>query len=444
MKKVLIVLCISLLIFSCKKEENKDTKDFDGIAVENFKAEVPNAWYGLFLAMTKGTPGFSPPVAARAFGYDGLALYESIAPGSTATHTLSSRLSKFNVGVEPGGGKTYFWPASANAALAEIGRNLYRNKASNLVSIDSLENLIKSGFSGQASAEAIENGADFGKKVGHSVYEYSKTDGQDECYLTNFPVGYQFTVGLGKWVPTPPAFQPIPMQPYWGSVRTFMFKNAAIAMPNLVPGFSSDANSGFYAQALETYNVSTNLTQEQELIAKYWSDDPGKTSTPSGHSVSIMKQVVEKENLNLEKAAVAYCKLGFAVHDAFVNCWKCKYQDNLLRPITYIRTYIDPAYNSLLSTPPFPEFPSGHSVQSGASALVLESLFGNNYAFQDKTHNNRVDINGAPRNFESFSEFANEAAISRLYGGIHFSRAIYEGVTFGRNVGKNVAEFKMD
>ena len=146
MKKVLIVLGISLLIFSCKKEENKDTKDFDGIAVENFKAEVPNAWYGLFLAMTKGTPGFSPPVAARAFGYDGLALYESIAPGSTATHTLSSRLSKFNVGVEPGGGKTYFWPASANAALAEIGRNLYRNKASNLVSIDSLENLIKSGF----------------------------------------------------------------------------------------------------------------------------------------------------------------------------------------------------------------------------------------------------------------------------------------------------------
>jgi membrane-associated phospholipid phosphatase len=444
MKRVFIVLGFSFLIFSCKKEESNDLNEFNGIAIENFKAEVPNAWFGLFLEMTKTTPGFTPPVAARAFGYDGLALYESIAPGSTVTHTLSTRLSKFNIGVVPGGGKTYFWPASANAALAEIARNLYRNKPANLVSIDSLENKINVSFSGQASAEAIENGADFGKKVGNSVYEYSKTDGQDECFLTNFPVGYQFVTGLGKWTPTPPAYQAIPIQPYWGSVRTFMYKNASITMPNLVPGFSSDPNSGFYAQALETYTISTNLTAEQEIIAKYWSDDPGLTSTPSGHSVSILKQVIEKENLNLEKAAVAYCKLGFAVHDAFVNCWKCKYQDNLIRPITYIRTYIDPTYNSLLSTPPFPEFPSGHSVQSGASALVLESLFGNDYAFQDKSNISRTDINGTPRNYESFSAFANEAAISRLYGGIHFNRAIYEGVTFGRNVGKNVVAFKME
>lgn len=444
MKKILIILSLGTFLFSCKKDDEKDLKEYDGIAIENFNAAVPNTWYDLFISMTKGTPGFSPPVAARAFGYDGLALYEAIAPGSVVTHTLSSRLSRFNIGIEPGGGKTYFWPASANAALAEIGRNLYRNDPKNLVSIDSLENLIKSGFSSQASAEAIENGADFGNRVGKSVYEYSKTDGQDECFLNNFPVGYHYITGLGKWVPTPPTYQAIPLQPYWGSVRTFMYKNAFIAMPNLIPGFSIDPNSGFYAQAMETYTVSTHLTAEQEIIAKYWSDDPGKTSTPSGHSVSILKQIIERENLNLEKAAVAYCKIGFAVHDAFVNCWKCKYQDNLIRPITYIRAYIDPSYTSLLVTPPFPEFPSGHSVQSGSVSSLLESLFGDNYAFQDKTYISRTDINGTPRNFESFLEFANEAAISRLYGGIHFPRAIYEGVTFGRSIGKNVAEFKMD
>lgn len=433
-----------VFFIACKKEDTSSSGQYSGTAVESYSSNVANRWYGLFLELTKETPGFSPPVAARAFGYVGLSLFESVAPGSKKTKTLSSRLSRFEIGVKPGGGKEYFWPASANAALAEIGRNIYRNKSTNLLKIDSLENAIRSEFASQASQESIENGISFGKSVGKSVYDYSKTDGQDECFLTNFPVGYQFALGLGKWVPTPPNYNPIPMQPYWGGVRTFMYNNSNIFMPNIIPGFSVDSNSSFYKQALETYYASSELTEGHKIIADYWSDDPGKTSTPSGHSISILKQIIEKENLNLEKGAIAYAKMGFAVHDAFVNCWKCKFQENLIRPVTYIRTYIDPSFDSYLTTPPFPEFPSGHSVQSGAAQVILEDIFGKNYVFLDNTNSERTDIDGTPRSYQSFADFANEAAISRLYGGIHFTRAITQGVYFGNNIGKNVSSFSME
>ncbi|MBK9336500.1 MAG: vanadium-dependent haloperoxidase [Lewinellaceae bacterium] len=202
--------------------------------------------------------------------------------------------------------------------------------------------------------------------------------------------------------------------------------------------FSTVTTSPFYSQALEVYAVTSNLNPEQEIIARFWSDDPGLAGTPPGHSISIATQVVVQENASLALAAETYCKVGLAVADAFISCWKCKFDFNLLRPITYIRDVIDPAWTPLLTTPPFPEYSSGHSVQSGATAQVLSDLFGYQYAFTDRTHVARTDINGAPRQFDSFFDYAEEAAVSRLYGGIHFRDGIDLGVKQGRKIGESV------
>ncbi|MEK7254452.1 MAG: vanadium-dependent haloperoxidase, partial [Bacteroidota bacterium] len=210
------------------------------------------------------------------------------------------------------------------------------------------------------------------------------------------------------------------------------------------PEFSTDPTSAFYAEAFEVYTVTSSLTDEQIKIAHFWSDDPGKTGTPPGHSISVASQVLALENASLEEAAETFAKVGLAVHDAFISCWKCKYDYNLMRPVTFILEHFDDTYTTLLTTPPFPEYTSGHSVQSGASAQVLTDLFGDNYAFTDHTHEARTDIDGSPRSFDSFFEMAEEAAISRLYGGIHFNAAIENGVEQGKQIGQQIGglEFK--
>jgi hypothetical protein len=184
------------------------------------------------------------------------------------------------------------------------------------------------------------------------------------------------------------------------------------------------------------YEAVNRLTPEQESIARFWSDDPGQTPTPPGHSISITTQVLRAADANLATAAEAYARVGMAVCDAFIACWYQKYVYNLIRPVTYLQRLVDPNWLPLLVTPPFPEYTSGHSVQSGAAFQVLTDLFGEGYSFVDHTHDDR---GLAPRSFGSFLEAAEEAAISRLYGGIHFRAAIVNGIDQGRCIGRAVS-----
>jgi hypothetical protein len=273
-----------------------------------------------------------------------------------------------------------------------------------------------------------------GQGVAAAVFEWSKSDGGHEGYLRNFPP-YDPPVGPALWVPTPPGFLPA-LQPHWGRNRCFAIPRAGDCPPGDHPPFSEDAESTFYAEAIEVYEAVNNLTPEQDAIARFWSDDPGTTATPPGHSISIATQVLRREGSSLATAAEAYAKVGMAVCDAFIACWYQKYVYNLLRPVTYIGRLIDPDWLPPLVTPPFPEYTSGHSVQSGAAFQVLTDLFGYRYAFVDHTHDDR---GLPPRGFGSFFDAAEEAAISRLYGGIHYRAAIVNGVEQGKCIGRIVS-----
>jgi len=204
------------------------------------------------------------------------------------------------------------------------------------------------------------------------------------------------------------------------------------------PEYSTDINSVYYNRALEVYNVVNNITPDQRIIAEFWSDDPKTSATPPGHSIAILNQLINDIDLNLADASEAFARLGIAISDSFISCWKVKYLTNYPRPVTVINNQIDASWKPVLVTPPFPEYTSGHSVQSGALAEVLTSFFGNDYKFTDRTHQNRTDIDGTPREYFSFYNMAEEAAASRLYGGIHFKEAIELGLEQGYQIGKNV------
>jgi hypothetical protein len=397
---------------------------FPGAA--EYGADVATAWCDRALALVRTTPGYSPPVASRAFGYAGVTLYEALLPGMPGFRSLGI------LGVPvTGRNAAYNWAAVANAALASILRALFPTApAAELAAVDALE----AGLAQPGPGGVLSRSAARGREAAAAVFEWSKSDGGHEGYLRNF-APYSRPIDPGLWEPTPPAFLPA-LQPFWGANRCFAIGEGASCPPGEHPAYSEDSASAFYAEAIEVYDAVNDLTPEQEAFALFWSDDPGATATPPGHSISITTQVLRREDASLARAAETYVKVGCAVADAFIACWHQKYAYNLLRPVTYLRRLVDAGWSSRLATPPFPEYPSGHSVQSGAAFQVLTDLFGDAYAFTDHTH----DARGlAPRSFGSFSEAADEAAISRLYGGIHFRAAIENGVEQGKCIGRAVS-----
>jgi hypothetical protein len=399
---------------------------------DEFDAEVATAWFDQALTLVRGTPGFSPPVASRALSYAGVTLYEALVPGMEGFRSLAGVLPGLGALPAAGRNRAYDWPTVANTALASVFRSLF--PPGQAAAVSALETRLEERQRPSLAPGVFTRSIERGREVAAAVCEWSKSDGGHEGYLRNFPP-YTPPVGPGLWVPTPPGFLPA-LQPYWGGNRCFAITRGSDCPPGDHPPYSEDENSAIFAEALEVYKTVGNLTPEQVEIARFWSDDPGDTATPPGHSISITTQVLRKEGASLARAAETYAKVGTAVCDAFIACWYQKYVYNLLRPVTYIQRLLDPAWPSLLVTPPFPEYPSGHSVQSGAAFQVLTDLFGKSYAFVDNTHNDR---GFAPRSFDSFLEAAEEAAISRLYGGIHFRAAIVNGVTQGRCIGEAVS-----
>jgi hypothetical protein len=421
-------------ISGCQKDPEFKTPQ----AAEQQPHTVATKWFEQFYALTKACPGFTPPVAARAFGYAGVALYESVVPGIPTHQSLGTKLSGLPKMPVPNLGQNYYWPACANAAMAHLARNLYANMPNaQLEDVNQLEKQMVETFSSFADVETLNRSKVFGQSIGEAIFAWSIGDGGHEGYNRNFPENYTAPTGPGKWVPTAPSFQRA-LQPFWGFNREFIpgILNRSQTLAPLT--YSTSPTSPFFSQALEVYTVTNTLKKEQEIIAHYWSDDPGIGGTPPGHSVNIATQILTKENVSLALAAETYCKVSIAVADAFISCWKSKYEFNLLRPITYIRDVINPTWTPILKTPPFPEYSSGHSVQSSATAQVLSDLFGYRYSFIDRTHELRNDINGTPRAFTSFFDYADEAAISRLYGGIHFRDGIHFGMKQGRIIGESV------
>lgn len=405
---------------------------------DQFDAEVPTAWFGLALELVRQTPGFSPPVASRAFAYAGVALYESLIPGMPDNLTLAGQLRGLPDLPHTGRSRAFHWPTVANAAMASVLRDLFPTAPAGLrVRVDDLEAWFAGRFGADAPPGIFRRSVDRGQEVAAGVFDWSRDDGGHEGFIRNSSSSYVPPSGPGLWVPTPPAFLPA-LQPYWGSNRTFAAPSGANPSVGAHTPYSEESGSPFAAEAMEVYEVAGRLSDEQRAIALFWADDPGTTSTPPGHSISILTQVLRAEHSSLAFAAEAYAKMGIAVADAFICCWHAKYAVNLLRPITYVRAHIDPGWTPLVTTPPFPEHPSGHSVQSAAAAHVLTDLFGAR-SFTDRTH----DARGfAPRSFGSFVEAADEAAISRLYGGIHFRPAIELGLDQGTSIGEVVAALR--
>ncbi len=418
-RSLALLVLVSATLPSCFRSSSSATPPTEPPSAAQASSDVAQQWFDLLYEVVR-TQALSPPVAARAYGYAGVTLYESVVPGIPGRRSLGGQLNDLPALTPPVAGE-HHWPSAANAALAEFLREFFPAQAA---TIDALEADLDQDYDAVAGPAVRARSIAFGRQVAEEILTWSEGDGfaqQGACV-------YAPPVGPGLWEPTPPGFAN-PLLPCWGEMRTFALVDGTDCTPLGNPPFDTDPLSQFYSEALEVYAVTSNLTPEQLAIANFWADNPGATGTPAGHWVRILAQVAAQNELPLSLVAEGYAKIGIGMADAFITCWNCKYQFNLLRPLTYIQDEIDALWTSPVGTPPFPEYTSGHSTQSGAASWLLQDLLGL-VSFTDDTH---AGVHPA-RTFSSFLEAAEEAAISRLYGGIHYRAAIEDGIEQGRCV----------
>jgi hypothetical protein len=409
------------------------------------RADVVTDWNvaALKAIRTLRTP---PPVASRALAILHASIYDAV-NGIVRTHE-----PYFVRGRGPRDASTR---AAANAAGHTVLSALLPTLTSDF---DALRDATLAAI---ADNPHRRDGLAWGESVAREIVTWRANDNSTAAVVA--PAG----VGPGAWVPTPPAFAPY-LLPQWGVVMPFTMPTTSHFRPSGPPAL----DSAIYAADLNEAKslgaaVGSSRTADQTTIALFWADGAG-TETPPGHWNTIARGVAathapedsgrrgrshddddesegeghgEQKGNSLAENARLFALLNLAMADAAICAWDAKFRYNFWRPVTAVRdadadgnpdTAADPSWSSLIVTPPFPDYVSGHSTFSGAAATVLARFFGTDrIAFATGSD----FLPGVTRSFTGFSAAADEAALSRLYGGIHFRSANADGLGAGIEIG---------
>ncbi|WP_010518152.1 vanadium-dependent haloperoxidase [Croceivirga radicis] len=431
MNKLTLFVLFATLITACNTDKKPIT-----ISPEDYHASVDKVTEIMIHDI------FSPPVASRIFAYPNIAAYEILAKNDSSYLSLAGQLTDLNAIPEPNSKEHLNYDLAALIAHMQLGKQLIFSEAKYDVLIDSLYTQ----WENQNEKEFFAS-KEYGLSVAKHITDWMNKDNYNQT--RTMP---KFTVDSDdptRWQPTPPAYMD-GIEPHWNKIRPFVIDSAAQFKPIPPPPFSMEEGSDFYKEVKEVYDISNEITakgddSEEVAIAKFWDCNPyvsvtrghlmfaTKKITPGAHWIGIAKIAARKSKANLIETVHTYTKTSLAIADGFISCWDEKYRSNLIRPETLINEHFDEAWVPVLQTPPFPEYTSGHSVVSGAASTALTSIYGDNFAFDDDTE---IPYGLPVRSFTSFNAAADEAAISRMYGGIHYRAAVEVGVKQGRDLGK--------
>jgi hypothetical protein len=444
-----------------------------------YVAEWMRNYYGLIRAER-----ISPPVASRVLAYAAVGLYEGLATASPGLTSLAGRLNGLDSLPRAERGKSYDPVLVSLAAERTVLESLFvEGLPATRAALATLADSLEAARLAQNIPTAVrEDSKALGTRLGAAILAWAARDGFDETRTKPYhpPVGPRFWVNdsrVNEYTPqnltavsdfvaldnpgatlrpgaaseralavtrpkaadvrTLKAVNPTgATEPWWGTLRPFALHDSDECPTPPPAAWSTTAGSPFYAQAKEVHDVGRTLNGEHREIVLYWADNPGQTGTPVGHWLAIGSQLVAQRHLSAAQAAEMFVLVTLAQADAFIATWHVKYQITLIRPVTYIRRYIDPQWTPTIVTPPFPEYPSAHSAQSAAAASVLTTLLGT-VPFEDSTN---LALGHAVRHFGSFQEAADEAAQSRVYGGIHYAMGRDNGKVLGRCIGRLLLE----
>lgn len=434
-EKIMAVVMVFIAFTSCKKNSDPIL-----ISPEDFHTSIDKVTEVMIHDI------FSPPVASRIYAYPNIAAYEILVKDNNDYVSLAKQIHGLNAIPSPKENAPVNFNLSALIAHIDLSKRLIFSEERIETYRDSLYNEWEN-----KNEDEFLASKEYGLKVAEHIAEWMDKDNYKQT--RTMP---KFTVDSdepSRWQPTPPSYME-GIEPHWSKIRSFVIDSSQQFKPVPPPPFSMDKDSDFYKELKEVYDISNEITakgdtSEEVAIAQFWDCNPyvsvtrghlmfaTKKITPGAHWIGIVKIAAKKTNSNVIETVHAYTKTSISIADAFISCWDEKYRSNLIRPETLINEHIDDSWEPVLQTPPFPEYTSGHSVVSGAASTVLTSIFGDNFEFDDNTE---VAYGLPIRSFTSFNQAAEEAAISRMYGGIHYRAAVEVGVKQGRDLGKFVVD----
>jgi len=384
---------------------------------------------------------FSPPVVSRIYVYSNLAFYEAARFQDSKMPSIVSQLKGFGAFPKPVDRKRVDFTLAGLEAFYEVGRRLVFSSDS----LDAFWEDQKQSFRLRGTDEStIKLSTAFGKEVAALIIKRAESDNYKE---TRGLPRYAVTNVESKWKPTAPDYMDA-VEPWFGKIRPMLLESSNQFRPEGPNSFTLNKASRYYLELMEVYTTRLKLSPVQVEIANFWDCNPftghhkghlmyaTKKISPGGHWVGIAGLACRNAGKDVMHSAEVYTWLSITLFDSFISCWQEKYTENTVRPETVIHEHIDEAWNPLLQCPPFPDYPSGHGVISASSSVILSRFFGPRFAYVDSVE---VHYGIRPRRYSSFSAAADEAARSRIYGGIHFRKACKDGLRQGLELGKFIA-----
>ena len=433
MNKVIIAVVMMAMLNACKKADyakvthdpllySKTVKKLNDIVLEN---------------------NFPPMIAARNYAYANIAAYEVIAAGDKKYTSLADQIHDLHATPKPDKKDKIDFPFAALIAFCKVGNAVTFPEGS----MDAYVNELKTQAEDAGMpSEVLEGSVRYANLIGDSIMSWSKKDNYAKIRSAS---KFSVTDEKGRWVPTPPMYAQA-VEPHWMEIRTLVMDSCSQFKPVRPPKFDPENKSSvLYHAMMLVKNSVDSLTPVQKHIADFWDDNSFKLNvnghvmyatkkfSPGGHWMNICGIIAANKKADFNTTVAAYAETSIAIFEAFISCWDEKYRSNYIRPETAINKFISAEWQPYIQTPPFPEYTSGHAVISAAAAEVMTHYFGDNIHYTDSSE---LEFGVPNRSFASVREAAQEASVSRVYGGIHFKHSCDAGHIEGVKVGTFVLE----
>lgn len=387
---------------------------------------------------------FPPMIAARNYVYASIAAYECVAAGDTNYLSMSGQIKHMPAMPKPDTTKAPIdFSLAALLAFTKVGNAVTFPEGSMMDYYNELKDNADS--AGMPSA-MLANTIAFSDSIVAAILKWSKGD---NYAATRGAEKFTVREDPGRWLPTPPMYATA-IEPHWGKIRPMVLDSSSQFDIPRPPVFDvTNKNSTYYKALMEVKNVGDSLTEEQKHIADFWDDNPFKMNvsghvmfatkkfSPPGHWLNIVGIAAKAANADFNSTVGAYAITSIAFFDAFIRGWEEKYKSNYVRPETAINKHVNQDWRPYIQTPPFPSYVSGHATNSAAAAETMTSWFGDQLSFTDTS---LLEFGIANREIKSFRAAAAEAAMSRLYGGIHYRFDNDEGLKAGKQVGELIVQ----
>lgn len=435
MKKYLLIALVGFAVSSCKQKSHDYEKVFSDPVLY---AKTVKRLNDVVLENN-----FPPMIAARNYAYANIAAYECMAAGDNNYISLAGQLKQLPQMPKPEPGKDIDFRLASLFAFTKVGNAVTFPEGSMMAYYDHLKTMADS--TGMPSSE-LENTIAFSDAIANAILKWSKNDNYAQ---TRSAEKYTVTNEEGRWVPTPPMYGQA-IEPHWREIRCLVMDSCSQFMPPRPPKFDvNNKNSDYYKAMMEIKNIGDSLTDEQKNIADFWDDNPFKLNvsghvmfatkkfSPAGHWMNIVGIAAEKSKADFATTVAAYTETSIALFDAFISCWDEKYRSNFIRPESAINKYVNEEWRPYIQTPPFPSYTAGHATISAAAAESMTNWFGDHLTFTDTSS---LEFGIKSREIRSFRDAAQEAAKSRMYGGIHYRFDVEEGNKCGTMLGEMIVQ----